>query len=560
MQVLREDADIIVVTVDKLVALMLNSEIEKKKKKKENEDEEPLLSSKILNKLFSVKTVIFDEAHWMQNPPPVSTTIALKKGQKVQYVDKFARYGRIRDDFCISLESIEKLGKKDEVLVDYDPVSDEYDPYEMMARVTLSFAALISGDEIREARDALIEELNKPEYHEKHLGKVRSNPQCNWRTKRDMAACAVNVCREAIQMITKGEHKSKYKLTIDDINALFDMASIVTADIVQINAIRVNGIFNINMSVANRIKLGMVAHFIRHFKELGDKRVILTTATFGCFDYDFVLPEGEVFGRVLFGENGDPLGTNDKMLILTDTKRLSFTKGKYSALQQMPEITKNIIDIINEFGDCFVVAPNKMLADSYQRSLAIEEYYVDVTYYNSGKTIGVKSDCRVAVVICAAEIPTHACDTITTNKKEAMIRRQDNVEIATAQAINRVKDPAGLSPSVVFMFGVTKNQANNIVTWGIDREISVLDNEKGKKKDLEVTCSTYIAKPKVENHGDFTSNLCAAIRHMGIDKSPEAFGMQKSLLPTGRVKKTGYVTTYQLLKVNHNYLQKQVII
>ena len=116
----------------------------------------------------------------------------------------------------------------------------------------------------------------------------------------------------------------------------------------------------------------MVTQFIRKFKQLGDKRIILTTATFGSFNYDSILENEEKFEKIMFGENGDPLNTNDKMLVLADTKRLSFTKGNYSALQQMPEITKNIIDTLNEFGDCFIIAPNKMLADLFQKSLAVD--------------------------------------------------------------------------------------------------------------------------------------------------------------------------------------------
>jgi hypothetical protein len=528
--------------VDKLVALMLSSGITKKNKKKD-EVEEQSITSRILNKILTVRTVIFDEAHWMQSVMPASYTIASKRDDKLEYTNIIAKYKPILDDFDISLVTAIKYGRKEEVFVEYIPIFDEYLSNEMMAKVVLNFAALIVHEPIVEARESLIEEANKPGYHEKHFGKLRRNPQYTYLTKKDMASCVSRICNEAINMIVDGKHKLKYHLDVVDINDLFDIASVVTAEMIQIDAVRNDKNFNIKVSVANRIKLGMIACFVNLFKKLGDKKIILTSATFGSFNYDSILPKGEKFEKIMFGEDGDPLNTNNKMLLLADTKRLSFTKGKYSALQQMQEITKNIADILNEFGDCFIIAPNKMLADLFKKSLTSDGYNVDVTYYNSIKTIGVKSHCRVAAVICLAEIPSDSYKIIATNPDESFIMRQESVDIATAQAINRVKDPDGLKPSVVFMFGVTEDQANNIATWGIDRKTSV-HRVQGNRKKVEVTCSSYIAKPKVTKCDDFAIALSTAIKHMSSNKSPENTPFdqqnnngQKPILPHSQASK-----------------------
>ena len=93
------------------------------------------------------------------------------------------------------------------------------------------------------------------------------------------------------------------------------------------------------------------------------------------------------------------------------------------------------------------------------------------------------------------------------------------------------------------MFGITEDQANNIATWGIDRKTSIY-NVQGKRKKVEVTCSSYIAKPKVMKCDDFAIALSTAIKHMGSSKSPEitVFDQQtnigqKSLLPHSQASK-----------------------
>ena len=269
MKILRyEDIDIIVITVDKLVALMLSSGIAKKSKK-DNEDEEPPITSKILSKLFIAKTVIFDEAHWMQSVMPESITVAIKKDEKFIDVDKYAKYKPVLDDFYISLEINGISWRRENIFVDYRPISDEYMSNEMMARIIHNFAAFLSDKEISEATDAIKAEVNGPGYHEKHFSKMRKNPQYNWKTKRDMASCVSRICNEAVKMIVDGKHKSKYHLNIDDINDLFTMASIVTADIIQINSVQINKIINIKCQLHTGYSSGWLLNSLESLNNLG---------------------------------------------------------------------------------------------------------------------------------------------------------------------------------------------------------------------------------------------------------------------------------------------------
>jgi len=243
----------------------------------------------------------------------------------------------------------------------------------------------------------------------------------------------------------------------------------------------------------------------------------------------------------MFGDKGDPLSTNSKMLILADSKKYSITKGKYSILNNMLEIAYYISQVLDEFGDdCLIVAANMDSADLIKKALENIGYKHDVTYYNSDKTIGVTSKARVAIAIGAAYAPTHTYDVITGTREESSVILEETMNAATWQAWCRVKDPEGKAPSIVIAIGVNVDQCENIATWGFDREVTIDDHKQGMKKPIIVECSKYITKPKIEQCGNFGSTLLMAKKHLSKGKTKDLkVSNDKTLDPMLYCKKIG---------------------
>lgn len=560
------DAKVIVITADKLAALMLAAG--KKKHKKGEVTEDLSISERMLKIIKSVKNILFDEAHWMETLTPVSVDIVQHKISRSNepvsepiYLEPLAKYTPILNEFLgigtnSSLQEQEKENK-----------------YASIITMLVAFKQILDDrsyeTNITKAVQTILDQVSAKDYYDKHVTEIRANP---WRIKTDL----VTLCALAIEMITKEEHVLKYNLSnISDINIWFAIATIVTSDLLKINAIRSNENITVNISVANRMKLEMIRDFIRSVQyddnkgdrqKNRDKLIILTTATFGEYDYKNLFLKGTKLDREMFGKEGDPLKTNEHVLVLPDTKTYSIDRGDYSARSRIYEIAYQIAQVINEVGECLVIAPNKEQADFLDKKL-LELGYRDVrpkktkkqreerkieyiekhhiSYYGSDELIGVTSKYRCAVAIGGAPIPNNAFDVITRDKKPSNILNITASHQRAAQAVMRVKDPSAKSPSVIFMIGVTERECNNIFTYGYDRFVSIGEYVKGQQKPVSVEVSEAVTMPNICLCDDFGSRLQVAKRHMqdkskstpgSIINSTHDFEPQESIPGTGPAK------------------------
>lgn len=525
------NANVIVVTADKLFGLLVSSGLVDIYKDyiKENDInilEETVFDKEIINIIIKAKNFVFDEAHWMQEVVP--TKISISRGMWGEFwdIDHLGKYTPIMNEHIIKFINEAKIsssGKEyNDLNIDFTPISDKFQRNEIITKVIMKFAVIMTDKGIINIIDKIKDKTNNIGKFDRHIVENCKSPAYTWKIKQELSSFMGRLIGEITTMIELDEDTGKYHLDVNkDLNNLIHMASIVIAEILQFSATKQRTSFTIDVSAANNLKLEMIMYFIRFLMAQGDKRIILTTATFGgSYDYNLLLDSGNKFIDVMFGENGDPLYTNEKMLLIADTKTLNFTRGKDSAKAQLPIIVPKICRWLDEIGDdCFIIAPTIELAALYQKALNDIGRDIEVTYYRSSKTIGVKSNCKTAIVICAAHIPTHSYDITTDDEEESLIRRQENVDIATYQAISRVKDSTGQKPSVVYFFGVPEDQVSNLATWGKDRKVTIRDNGPGKKRTIKITCSSYIAKPKIIQCKDFTVALDKAKKHMSGEKA-----------------------------------------
>ncbi len=101
----------------------------------------------------------------------------------------------------------------------------------------------------------------------------------------------------------------------------------------------------------------------------------------------------------------------------------------------------------------------------------------DKQYYRGNRTIGTSSNCRVMIAITSPSSPINSCDwlshfyyeknylsdkntvigSLTTSELSKALRKVE-LQGSMFQTISRVKDPQGIEPSVVFMYGVSNGE------------------------------------------------------------------------------------------------------
>jgi hypothetical protein len=184
------------------------------------------------------------------------------------------------------------------------------------------------------------------------------------------------------------------------------------------------------------------------------------------------------------------------MLILADHKTYT-NRGKYSFKMNMEEITNSIMKIKREFGEIKIFAMNAELAGNIRKALILKKGEVD--YYNSERSMGVESDCRVMITVGVAHKPTNLYDVMTEGVEDSYIMYQESMQEDTWQAINRVKDPEGKKPSIVFMLGTNAELCKKVSTWGMNRVIRVDTYSKGIKSEVLCRCqeTEKIASPEI---------------------------------------------------------------
>jgi hypothetical protein len=406
-RILREDNfDGICLTYDKLEALMLRAILDPESK-----------SVKILSIIKECKNIIFDEAHHLLfNKVKTLPILDVLNGNKSVDVLTLNKYDRVKTKF----NHISKI------LDAFKELHNSITKYGYIKKILNNLV----NTAIKQNNDNyLCNAIENSRYDEYFSGEV-------------FLRLFYNEIKELMKT------REEFKLDIEDVTDLYTIAAIMQNNEFSIHGIRynadnINGVI-INLSVIDLNFINTIKSFIAGVQNQ-NKRVILTSATFGSYDYSSLFNGMELQYKI-FGENGDPLNANSKMLILADSKK-STAKGIRSPYykETFKTLINEIINILDIYGDanCMIITQNGKKSGFVSSKLKKLGRNADVTYYKSNKVMGVSSDHRVCIAIEPAYKPRNGFDVIINTKFESRVMSEESKHMDTWQAWSRVKDPEG---------------------------------------------------------------------------------------------------------------------
>ncbi|WP_156146045.1 hypothetical protein [Methanococcoides methylutens] len=451
--------DGITLTTQKLVAVLLSSF---------TNDYQYRLPRWILDLISSSKNIIIDESHMLQDKPQVDFRIATIDEKKVS-------------DFDFGVYDALKNMKK----------------YKFIWEIVEHFKSLLEQNDLIEAKNKAIEKASKDNYFEEHLS--HPIPNRHQVTPRYIV--------KAFQKIEEMVIDPEIDLQMEYILPLYDILKIITSETISVNAQPIGQWILVNVSSVDTLFDELLAIFIKNIHKSEKKRIIFTSATQGSYDFSkLLLDHKDNLKKITFGEGGDPKKTNEKMFIFPDKKKYS-TRGPYAIEKHMDEITSEIIQYLELYGDgnCLIIVNNAGQAKEIEKVLEKANHPHKVEYYGSSELMGVSCYARVAIVVGLAHKPANAYDTVTDSHEESQKLRYEVTCNDTWQAWSRVKDPEGKVSSLVICLGVTSDDCENVIKYGYNRSIEIekppkKGMKKVKKVNVEEECITkpniiYVRKP-----------------------------------------------------------------
>jgi hypothetical protein len=356
------------------------------------------------------------------------------------------------------------------------------------------------------------------DFWKKHLVKRKINPLFELgNSEKQNEAIAVGTLQEVIDLT---KVRNDYGLSIEDILKIYKMMALVIGTAITVSAIKDRGTIRVNLSCVDDTFLNMVKTFVMSMQK-NSKRIIMTSATICSFDYSKFFIGGVKPKNILFGENGDPLNTNSKMLILADNKKYNAI-GDRSRYQKRGEILSRVIEILDycEGKEVLIVTLNKKESIVLEGELKKAGYDHKVHYYKSPEMMGVKASARIMIAVGIANKPSNAYDAITNSEQSSKILLHEATHSDTWQALSRVKDPDGKTESVVFGLGCCVDDLEACLEWGFDRKITgIIENRLGCRNKVDVKISGgKITKAKLIHCKNFEEMLTHAGNHVQLSK------------------------------------------
>lgn len=281
--------------------------------------------------------------------------------------------------------------------------------------------------------------------------------------------------------------RNTYGLSVSDVVSLQNMYAFTTSKKIAISARwdrRRRKVVVKASALSNHIPI-FLKEFIKEaqwgaYKDRDDLRIIMTSATFPDHDYNQYVHRNTPFTDHMWGMDvgmhGDPMGTNRKLKVLTDTKRYQdWGKGK----PDIGGVARFVIDTVEEYGieNVGAIAISAERANEINKAIMKHahdsKYEGIVDYYRSDRTMGVQSKKRILIAVGAAYPAANTYDPVATSPEESKRMLREAMRTATCQAWGRVKDPQGKEPSLVFALYCTEEECKDIFAWGKGRALDV---------------------------------------------------------------------------------------
>jgi hypothetical protein len=177
---------------------------------------------------------------------------------------------------------------------------------------------------------------------------------------------------------------------------------------------------------------------------------------------------------------GDPRKINRSSLIIPDTKNITVTdlNRKTEIVLELDKFVKSICHIHDQ-KNIMMVFPNKKIATTIGKDFKHNFPGIEITYYRSDKTVGIASDKRIMIAICRPLPPEEAFEWMASsiehqanlNGLQEMGHRGLTLNLQNFgmnktfyQTVGRIKDPTGKVPSIVYCFGIRKDDIISMIT------------------------------------------------------------------------------------------------
>jgi|LGVF01.1.fsa_nt_gb hypothetical protein len=436
-------------------------------------------AEKIIDIVSGCKNIVFDEIHEIQYGKSSSLTVYDDSDDKNKRID-FSKYIHLHED------------------------------YKYIFKLLTNFKMLLNEEEIESNIQGCKWDADDEDHWKHHINRQLVN---NWTTlsikeNGDETKTIIAIYEEIIDLT---KNRTKYDLKIYDILDIYKILNIVTSESISLTAVKDNGNTKVNMIAVDIFFANMIKSFIQSI-ENKDKRMFLTSATICSFDYSKLLMDHKQMLKITFGLGGDPMNTNDKMLIIADKKRYN-SIGTNSYFKKKDEILMRIKMILGAYGpnECKIVAMNIKHAIDLQKDLDALGIIKEVTYYKAPELMGVSAKERVLIAVGMAYKPANAYDGITTTLNSSRTLLYESIQSDTWQAWSRVKDPSGTNPSLIFALGCRGDACKNITRWGYGRNIDIDDNNHSVQ--IENECITH---PKIIECNDFDEMIIAGNEHKAV--------------------------------------------
>jgi len=282
--------------------------------------------------------------------------------------------------------------------------------------------------------------------------------------------------------------------------------------------------------------------FVGSFNMLKDKQVLVTDATMPLIKMSQLL--GINFKRYVIG---DPRNTNNYQLIITDNKvvypfRL-FMGGKDSYLEKLVEMIQIAVSR-HGANNIMLVLPNSRKIYRYIKYMQSDGKIpneMEITYYRSDKTIGVASDRRVMITVCAPYPPSGSYLWLASYYHELglfsdvpIMKLSKQLEEMNAhqtyyQTIGRAKAPDNTQRSIIYAWGIDKKVLNKIIQMDDDVPIPHITSLRYKNSKAEIL--SHIAELWLQYHVIVDTSVIRIVNYLKKNRKQKySLSMLKQIL------------------------------
>lgn len=289
------------------------------------------------------------------------------------------------------------------------------------------------------------------------------------------------------------KNRTDFNLSVSDVVYLNDVIMTLSGDMLVMHYISDDGIDKVQLSSPGGLRNSMREYILRLAMK-GNCKVVFTTATFGDYYY------GNIFGMNVNNEiMRDVCHTNEMMTIYPDKFKIStYNYWREEGSAYKPRIIKAIKEYEDKYPGIRFMCMKKTVANTIKKWLLADGYNIDVDYYRSVKTMGVKYDKRQMVCVGAPVTAINAHDGICADYNESQKTRENGNHAAFWQAISRAKDPMGKVPSHIFCIGIREDEIRKMCTWGVGRKMD-MNGIRCDGVTVDDDVNGYIGSPNIVN-------------------------------------------------------------